>query len=144
MFRWNNIFSKGPTVCQGRFYQFHWVSTVCLRGSDPFFIVSYCIKWVKTSWTNRVQKLDYLISGIFRTTKLGLPVHVWKPVIPRTSGYVAQRYHTLTGYWSCTAHCWSNDISIEFKALSYNILAVFVSKNWNGQGKYFFVTNSNI
>ena len=28
------------------------VSTVCPRSLDPIFIVTYCIKWVKTSWTD--------------------------------------------------------------------------------------------
>ena len=26
--------------------------TVCPRGSDPFYIVSYYIKWVTSSWTH--------------------------------------------------------------------------------------------
>ena len=26
-------------------------NTVCPRSSDPFHIVSFCIKWVTTSWT---------------------------------------------------------------------------------------------
>ena len=26
--------------------------TVCPRSSDPFYIVTYCIKWVTTSWTD--------------------------------------------------------------------------------------------
>ena len=25
--------------------------TVCPRRSEPFYILSYCIKWVTTSWT---------------------------------------------------------------------------------------------
>ena len=25
--------------------------TICPRGSDPFYIVTYYIEWVKTSWT---------------------------------------------------------------------------------------------
>ena len=42
--KWNNrncrIFNECTTV-----------STVCPRSSDPFYIVSYYIKWVTTSWT---------------------------------------------------------------------------------------------
>ena len=29
-----------------------WQSTVCPRSSDPFYIVTYYIKWVTTSWTD--------------------------------------------------------------------------------------------
>ena len=34
--------------------------TVCPRGSDPFHIVNYYIKWVTTSWTysNKNQDLE--------------------------------------------------------------------------------------
>jgi len=27
------------------------LDTVCPRSSDPFYVVTYCIKWVTTSWT---------------------------------------------------------------------------------------------
>ena len=37
-------------------------NTVCPRSSDPFYIVSYYIKWVTTSWT-------YSISMSTKTTK---------------------------------------------------------------------------
>ena len=30
--------------------------TVCPRSSDPFYIVTYYIKWVTTSWTYIVKK----------------------------------------------------------------------------------------
>ena len=28
--------------------------TICPRSSDPFYIVSYFIKWVTTSWTHSI------------------------------------------------------------------------------------------
>ena len=31
-------------------------NTICLRSSDPFYIVSYYIKWVTTSWTHSRSK----------------------------------------------------------------------------------------
>ena len=31
------------------------VFTVCPRSSDPFYIVSYDIKWVTTSWTLKLK-----------------------------------------------------------------------------------------
>ena len=31
-------------------------STVCPRSSDPFYIVTYYIKWVTTSWTYSIYK----------------------------------------------------------------------------------------
>ena len=31
------------------------VHTICPRSSDPFYIVSYCIKWVTTSWNVRTR-----------------------------------------------------------------------------------------
>ena len=33
-------------------YYIKCVTTVCRRTSDPFYIVSYCIKWVTASWTH--------------------------------------------------------------------------------------------
>ena len=32
--------------------------TVCPRSSDPFYIVSYYIKWVTTSWTDGSFPMD--------------------------------------------------------------------------------------
>ena len=29
-----------------------WTNTVCPSSSDPFYVVSYCITWVTTSWTH--------------------------------------------------------------------------------------------
>ena len=35
--------------------------TVCPRSSDPFYIVTYYIKWVTTSWTYRfISIIPYL------------------------------------------------------------------------------------
>ena len=34
-----------------------YIYTVCPRSSDPFYIVSYNIKWVTTSWTHRIDRL---------------------------------------------------------------------------------------
>ena len=31
-------------------------STVCPVSSDPFFIVTYCIEWVPTSWTHSIYR----------------------------------------------------------------------------------------
>ena len=54
------IFCFLETLCVrpsvGRFLGnlfFNWVvrSTVCLRSSDPFYVVTDYIKWVTTSWT---------------------------------------------------------------------------------------------
>ena len=39
-----------PTSVQGY--------TVCPRSSDPFYIISYYIKWVTTSWTNSKTKYE--------------------------------------------------------------------------------------
>jgi len=30
--------------------------TVCLRSGDPFYIVTYYIKWLTTSWTHSAKK----------------------------------------------------------------------------------------
>ena len=30
--------------------------TVCPRSLDPIYLVTYCIKWVKTSWTYGMRK----------------------------------------------------------------------------------------
>ena len=37
------------------------VLTVCPRSSDPFYIVSYYIKWVTTSWTYSINKDTYTV-----------------------------------------------------------------------------------
>ena len=34
-------------------------TTVCPRSSDPFYIVSYYIKWVTTSWRYSMRSLNY-------------------------------------------------------------------------------------
>ena len=34
-----------------RAWSHRWNSTTCPRNSDPFYIVTYTIKWVTTSWT---------------------------------------------------------------------------------------------
>ena len=31
--------------------------TVCQRSSDPFYVVTYYIKWVTTSWTYSIEQL---------------------------------------------------------------------------------------
>ena len=31
-----------------------WTVTVCPRSNDPFYIVTYYIKWVTTSWTDGI------------------------------------------------------------------------------------------
>ena len=31
------------------------IITICPRSSDPFYIVSYYIKWVTTSWTHSMN-----------------------------------------------------------------------------------------
>ena len=33
--------------------------TKCPRGSDPFHLISYYIKWVTTSWTYRMKDVKY-------------------------------------------------------------------------------------
>ena len=38
------------------------INTVCPRSSDPFYLVSFYIKWVTTSWTYSIGSgLDYAI-----------------------------------------------------------------------------------
>ena len=32
--------------------------TVCPRSSDPFYIVTYYIKWVSTSWTDGCARIE--------------------------------------------------------------------------------------
>ena len=32
--------------------------TMCTRSSYQFFIVTYCIKWVTTSWTDGITNKD--------------------------------------------------------------------------------------
>ena len=41
-------------------YTYH---TLCPRSSDPFYIVSYYIKWVTPSWTHSIIGEDYLIAS---------------------------------------------------------------------------------
>ena len=44
-------------------------TTVCPKGSDPFYVVSYYIEWVTTSWTYSMifyfDKIAQKIHGIF-------------------------------------------------------------------------------
>ena len=34
-------------------------NTVCPRSSDPFYLVTYFIKWVTTSWTNSIMLSEF-------------------------------------------------------------------------------------
>ena len=42
----DEVISSVKHICMKKYY------TVCPRSSDPFYIVSYYIKWVTTSWTH--------------------------------------------------------------------------------------------
>ena len=37
--------------------------TACPRSSDPFYKVSYCMKWVTTSWTYSTLKIEMIINN---------------------------------------------------------------------------------
>ena len=41
--------------------------TICPRSSDPFYIVSYYIKWVTTSWTYSMSHYKTFIEVVFGT-----------------------------------------------------------------------------
>ena len=47
---------------------FLWVyilpNTVCPRISDPFYIVTYYIKWLTTSWTHRNMTAGKIIKNV--------------------------------------------------------------------------------
>ena len=43
-----------------------YVITVCPRSSDPFYIVTYYIKWVTTSWTHSLDKQRRKILTVVR------------------------------------------------------------------------------
>ena len=54
-----------------------WHSTVCPRSGDPFYVVTYYIKWVTTSWTDGtiallqiILKLDILYAFIYAKCRL--------------------------------------------------------------------------
>ena len=44
--------------------------TVCPRSSDPFYIVSYYINWVTTSWTHSTSIEWYLITRCARVKEM--------------------------------------------------------------------------
>ena len=74
--------------------------TVCPRSSDPFYIVSYYIKWVTTSWTYSISLVDFYprkhmieISAIVGQTKsvwiLGLSIEREKKLhLAKMIGYM--------------------------------------------------------
>ena len=37
-------------------YFMYWANTICPRSSAPFYIVTYYMKWVATSWTDGISK----------------------------------------------------------------------------------------
>ena len=48
------------------------IDTVCPRGSDPFYIIGYYIKWVKTSWTDgkvNVKNVKHCMTNKFLCKK---------------------------------------------------------------------------
>ena len=55
----------------------HSQCTVCPGSSDPFYIVSYYIKWVTTFWTYCTILLTALLPGQFIRTSLIKLNHAW-------------------------------------------------------------------
>ena len=102
--------------------------TVCPRSSDPFYIVSHCIKWVTTSWT-------YSIIAHART--LGnLP---WKSgnLRDRTSKFIGNSNFLClirTRYWYA-------NLNVDFDIISKFHICSHKSILWGGgaitgRGKY--------
>ena len=51
--KWTRLLSFGISV--------ELCNTLCPRSSDPFYIVSYYIKWVTTSWTHSMRHMPPFI-----------------------------------------------------------------------------------
>ena len=65
------------------------LSTICLRSSDPFYIVIYYKKWVTTSWTHR--KIHHLTTVYFHEESVN---HHWN------SDFKGELYICLTHWYS--------------------------------------------
>ena len=57
-------------------------STVCPRSSDSFYVVTYYMKWVTTSWTYCMQ-VPECVNGMHHKEKEGdpQPEHCYRPEI---------------------------------------------------------------
>ena len=64
--------------------------TICPRGSDPFYIVSYNIKWVNTSWTcsminiEHQKDINYFLSGLIFEQFYCLKMFPWEVLLDRS------------------------------------------------------------
>ena len=74
--------SRFPQSSSPRIYQFKLKITVCPRISDPFYIVSYYVKWVTTSWTHGtclpLPTHTVHIPERKRKKREMNPIHAWK------------------------------------------------------------------
>ena len=57
---WINLAAALPPLFSYLGYSINTCCTICPRSSYPFYIVTYCIKWVTTSWTYSAQKWSIL------------------------------------------------------------------------------------
>ena len=62
--KYSTILKTGAYITQR---QFAYNNTVCPGSSDPFYIVSYYIKWVTTSWTHSI----YMCRKLTQTRQFG-------------------------------------------------------------------------
>ena len=58
----NFLRQKGIKIAKKRYNGEFCILTVCPRSSDPFYIVTYYIKWVTTSWTGGSRSINFHIS----------------------------------------------------------------------------------
>ena len=53
---------QGQGIGSGPNSRIHEIYTVCPRSSAPFFIGSYSIKWVTTSWTHSISQNEFIFT----------------------------------------------------------------------------------
>ena len=71
------------------------VNTVCLRSLDPFYIVTYSMKWVKTYWTGSMLGLP---SKIKECTEINRPIVLWarsKRIVYNTSDSLSMLWYWI-------------------------------------------------
>ena len=92
------------------------VATVCPRSSDPFYIITYYMKWVTTSWTDMLDIYRYIFQEswiwVFRLNPDPGRFHVHLPITLNAIQMYSIKLD-FTEFWPAAArshsgrsHCW--------------------------------------
>ena len=59
-----------PSPDYHKVYIAKYTATNCTRSLDPIYVVTYCIRWFKTSWTNSMYEICAKLCAIQKTVSV--------------------------------------------------------------------------